>query len=219
MFLVLLGPPGAGKGSQAELIAREYHLPHISTGDMFRTAVKEGTPLGTRAQQYMEQGLLVPDEVTNGIVADRLNQADARRGFLLDGYPRTVDQARFLDGILASDGRSLSVVLDIEAPDEVIIRRLSGRRVCRGCAAVYHTQTKPSAMGNLCELCRGELVQRTDDREETVHERLRVYRLQTEPLVDFYRSRGLLRSVDGDRSISAVFEDVRGILGSLGASV
>lgn len=218
MFLVLLGPPGAGKGSQAELIAREFHLPHISTGDMFRAAVKEGTPLGTKAKQFMEQGLLVPDEVTNGIVADRLRMDDARKGFLLDGYPRTVDQAGFLDEILAGDGRSLDAVLDIEAADDVIIRRLSGRRVCRGCAAVYHTQSKPPAKSGTCDACGGELVQRTDDREETIHERLRVYRLQTEPLVDFYKGRGLLQMLDGDRPIAVVFEEIKAILGNMGAS-
>lgn len=218
MYLVLLGPPGAGKGSQAELLVQRYALPHISTGDMFRAAVKNGSALGNKAKEYMERGLLVPDEVTNGIVADRLSQSDAQRGFLLDGYPRTVSQAEFLEDVLKKSNRQLTAVIDIEVSDDVIIRRLSGRRVCQACGGVYHTQTKPPAVENICDVCRGALVQRSDDREETIRERLAVYRRQTEPLVDHYEKQGLLKRFDGSRTIAEVNDEVMAAVEALGAS-
>lgn len=218
MYLVLLGPPGAGKGSQAELLVQRYALPHISTGDMFRAAVKNGSALGNKAKEYMERGLLVPDEVTNGIVAERLSQSDAQTGFLLDGYPRTVSQAEFLEDVLEKSNRQLTAVIDIEVPDDVIIRRLSGRRVCQACGGVYHTQTKPPAVKNICDVCRGALVQRSDDCEETIRERLAVYRRQTEPLVDHYDKQGLLKRFDGGQTIAEVNDEVMAAIEALGAS-
>lgn len=204
MNLILLGPPGAGKGTQAKLLSARHGIPHISTGDIFRAAIREGTPLGTRAKEFLDRGALVPDEIVIGIVADRLKAEDCRGGFLLDGFPRTLPQAEALDRYLAGAGRPLTAAIDLEAGEEVLIRRLSGRRVCRVCGAPYHVDTNPPREPGRCDRCGGELYQRDDDRPETVAERLRVYEAQTRPLIDYYERRGLLRRVEADGGIEAV---------------
>ncbi|HCT36026.1 MAG TPA: adenylate kinase [Firmicutes bacterium] len=212
MYFVLLGPPGAGKGSQAELVAREFGYPHISTGDILRAAVKQESALGIKAKQYMEQGLLVPDELTNAMVADRLSAEDTRERFLMDGFPRTLDQAVFFDDYLAKTGRSLSLVFDIEASDDIIVERLSGRRVCCSCGAIYHLKNKPPKSNGCCDICTGALIQRSDDQPETILERIKVYRKQTEPLKEFYTRKGILREFDGGKSVAEVYACLRQFL-------
>lgn len=217
MYLVLLGPPGAGKGSQAELITREFGYPHISTGDIFRAAVKQESVLGIKAKQYMEQGLLVPDDLTNAMVADRLGAEDARKNFLLDGFPRTLDQAAFLDDYLEKTGRSLSLVFDIEATDDIIVKRLSGRRVCSCCSAIYHLENMPPKINGCCNACSGTLIQRSDDQPETIKERIKVYRKQTEPLKSYYARKGILRELDGGKPVEEVYACLRQFLVAPGA--
>lgn len=212
MYLVLLGPPGAGKGSQAELITREFGIPHISTGDIFRVAVKQESALGIKAKQYMEQGLLVPDELTNAMVADRLYAEDTKGSFLLDGFPRTLDQAVFFDDYLDKTGRSLSLIFDIEASDDIIVERLSGRRVCCSCGAIYHLQNKPPKSTGCCDTCSEPLIQRSDDQPETILERIKVYRKQTEPLKNFYARKGILRELDGGKPVAEVYACLRQFL-------
>ncbi|BCV23124.1 adenylate kinase [Moorella sp. Hama-1] len=204
MRLVLLGPPGAGKGTQAAAISQRLAIPHISTGDMFRAAIREGTPLGRRAEAYLKEGGLVPDEVTVGLVQERLEQPDCRAGFLLDGFPRTVAQAEALDAWLAGRGEKLDAVIDIEVPRDDLLERLTGRRVCPRCGATYHVRYNPPAAAGKCDACGGELIQRADDTEETVSKRLDVYTRQTSPLIAYYRQRGLLREIDGSQAIPAV---------------
>lgn len=208
MRIVLLGPPGAGKGTQAVRLAEKAGVPHISTGDMFRQAVREGTPLGREAKAYMDRGALVPDEVTIGIVRERLAKDDAAKGFVFDGFPRTTVQAEALDRILAELERPLEAVVNLVVPDEEIVRRLAGRRVCPQCGATYHVAFNPPAEPGRCDRCGAELVQRHDDREETVRERLGVYHRQTAPLVDYYREAGLLVQVDGTGDVDAVTASV-----------
>lgn len=193
--LVLLGPPGAGKGTQAERLARATGALHVATGDMFRQAVREATPLGRLAKSFMDRGELVPDDVTVGLVRERLSQEDAAGGFILDGFPRTRPQAEALDRLLSELGRPLTAVLELAVPDDEVVRRLSGRRVCEACGRNYHVEFDPPARPGVCDACGGRLVQRDDDREETVRRRLEVYRRDTLPLRDFYARRGLLRSV------------------------
>ena len=212
MYLVLLGPPGAGKGSQAEMVTKEFGFPHISTGDIFRAAVKQESVLGIKAKQYMEQGLLVPDELTNAMVADRLSAEDTRKSFLLDGFPRTLDQAAFLDDYLGKTGRSLSLVFDIEASDDIIVERLSGRRVCSSCGAIYHLRSMPPKSNGCCNACSGSVIQRSDDQPETILERLKVYRKQTEPLKDYYVRQGILRELEGGKSVAEVYACLRQFL-------
>lgn len=195
--VVLLGAPGAGKGTQAERIVADYGLPHISTGDMLRAAVAAGTPMGREAAKYMEAGALVPDEVVVGVVKERLAQPDAREGFLLDGFPRTVAQAEALDALLAAEGRAITHVILIEVPDEELVQRIAGRRSCGRCGKLYNVTFDPPKAEGVCDVCGGELVQRADDNEETVRRRLAVYHEQTAPLVDYYRRRGVLRTVFG----------------------
>ncbi|MGE5599406.1 MAG: adenylate kinase [Bacteroidota bacterium] len=204
MNLILLGPPGAGKGTQAKLLVDRYGIPHISTGDIFRAAIKAGTALGRQAQSYLDRGMLVPDEVVIGIVTERLGEPDCREGFLLDGFPRTVPQADALERTLAEGKRTLTAAIDLEVPDEVLLRRLTGRRVCHACGAVYHLEAKAPAAPGRCDACGGELYQRDDDRPETVAERLRVYAAQTKPLIDYYDRRGLLLRIDARGSIAEV---------------
>ncbi len=208
MNLVLLGPPGAGKGTQAELIIERYKIPHISTGDIFRAAVKEGTPLGVEAKRYMDSGQLVPDSIVVGIVQERLAKEDCRQGFLLDGFPRTVPQADALDGFLTAQGRKITAVLNIEVDFQSLLRRLTGRRVCRNCAAVYHVETKRSKNEGVCDHCGGETYQRDDDTPATVTQRLKVYQAQTEPLIKYYQDTGFLISFDGQEPIPVVFEKI-----------
>lgn len=206
--LVLLGPPGAGKGTQAEKLTAEFALPHISTGDIFRAAIKEQTPLGKKAQKYLDRGELVPDEIVIEIVAERLRRPDTNDGFLLDGFPRTVPQADALADFLAAEGRQLTAVINITVPPEVLVKRLSGRRVCRQCGAVYHVETKREKQAGVCDQCGGSLYQREDDREEIVRNRLEVYFRQTEPLIRYYRKAGILMEVNGDRDIAGVYQEV-----------
>ncbi|SMB88922.1 Adenylate kinase [Thermanaeromonas toyohensis ToBE] len=213
MRLVLLGPPGAGKGTQAQEISRRLEIPHISTGDMFRAAIRSGTELGRKAKEYLEAGLLVPDEVTIGLVKDRLSRRDCEGGFLLDGFPRTVPQAQALDDWLAERALKLDAVLDIEAPREVLLIRLTGRRICPACGATYHVVYNPPQQPGRCDACGGELIQRQDDREETVRERLEVYDRQTFPLKEYYRQRGVLYEINGNQEIVQVLKEIGAVLG------
>lgn len=214
MKIILLGPPGAGKGTQAKLISGKYSIPHISTGDIFRKNISEKTPLGVKAKSYMDKGQLVPDELTIEIVNDRLQNDDCKNGFLLDGFPRTVKQAEALDKFLESQGTKIDSALLIEVPQEFILDRMTGRRVCKDCGASYHVKFNPSKSEGKCDLCGGELIQRKDDTEETVKERLDVYSKQTAPLVQYYKNKESLCTVDGTQEIDKVFHSICDILGS-----
>lgn len=211
--IILLGPPGAGKGTQAKSISNKYSIPHISTGDIFRKNISENTPLGIEAKSYMDNGQLVPDEVTINMVKDRLQQEDCKQGYLLDGFPRTVSQAEALQDFLDSRNESLDTALLIEVPRDFILERMTGRRVCPSCGASYHIKFNPAVNGK-CELCGSDVVQRKDDTEETVKERLDVYEKQTQPLIDFYKDKNLLSTVDGTQAINKVFESICKVLGS-----
>ncbi len=213
MNLILLGPPGAGKGTQAELLLKRFSVPHISTGDIFRAAIKESTPLGTEAKRYMDSGQLVPDEVVIGIVKERLLKDDCKNGFLLDGFPRTVPQADSLDDFLKENGKKVDAVINIEVDSSILLKRLTGRRVCRNCAAVYHIETKKSKVDGVCDHCGGEVYQRADDTPETVSKRLEVYNSQTEPLIAYYRNRSVLHSFDGQEGIQVLYEKICNELG------
>ncbi len=204
MFILLMGPPGAGKGTQAALLVEKYRIPHISTGDMFRAAVKEGTPLGLEAKRYMDAGGLVPDSVTIGIVKERLAKPDCKDGFILDGFPRTLEQAAALDTTLAELGIRLTRVVNITVPDDELVRRMTGRRICKGCGATYHVAFNPPAAADRCDKCGGEIFQRADDKEETVAKRLEVYQAQTQPLIGYYREKGLYTEIDGRQAIDEV---------------
>ena len=212
MNIVLLGPPGAGKGTQALRIAKNHSIPHISTGDIFRRAVADETELGVRAKGFMNRGELVLDEVVIGIVKERLDEPDCAKGFLLDGFPRTVAQAEVLEATLVKGGRELDSVLDIEVGRDSLIKRLTGRRTCRACGKVYHLTFEPPKLATTCDTCGGELWQRDDDTKETVTKRLNVYNEQTSPLIDFYRQRGLLVEIDGEKNVDDVFSDVERLL-------
>ena len=195
--IILMGPPGAGKGTQAKKIIAKYDIPHISTGDMFREAIKEGTPLGKIAQSYINDGHLVPDDVTIGLVKERLSKPDCKKGYLLDGFPRTIPQAEALEALTKEIGREVSYVIDIETPKAELIRRICGRRVCKVCGAPYHAESAKPKVDGICDICGGELVQRPDDNEEALTTRLEHYEKQTKPLLDFYQARGLLKTFDG----------------------
>jgi len=208
MYILLMGPPGAGKGTQAASLVEKFAIPHISTGDMFRAAVKEGTELGKQAKACMDAGQLVPDNVTIGIVGERLAKSDCKKGFILDGFPRTVDQADALDKILANLGIKLTRVLNIDVPAEELIARAVGRRICKKCGATYHVTFKPTAKAGICDACGGETYQRADDSEATMKNRLSVYVSQTKPLIDYYQNAGLYTEVDGRQAINKVFDDV-----------
>ncbi|GAM14792.1 MULTISPECIES: adenylate kinase [Mesobacillus] len=215
MNLVLMGLPGAGKGTQADKIVGKYNIPHISTGDMFRAAIKEGTELGLQAKSFMDKGELVPDEVTIGIVRERLSKADCENGFLLDGFPRTVAQAEALDTMLADLGKKIDFVINIDVDQSILMERLTGRRICKNCGATYHLVFNPPAKEGVCDRCGGELYQRADDNAETVQNRLDVNVQQTKPLLNFYEDKGYLRNINGQQDIDVVFADIEELLGGL----
>ena len=208
-ILLIMGPPGAGKGTQAVNIVSKYGVCHISTGDMFRSAIKNGTEMGKLAQKYMENGELVPDSVTIGIVKERLAQTDCKEnGFLLDGFPRNLDQAHSLDTILEELGYKLDAVINVSVLDEILINRIIGRRICRKCGATYHVEFNKPTVEGVCNECGGELYIRKDDTRETAENRLNVYSTQTQPLLDFYAERGLLVEINGDQAMTKVFSDI-----------
>ncbi len=212
MHILLMGPPGAGKGTQAAKLVEEFQIPHISTGDMFRAAVKNQTELGKKAKACMDQGQLVPDDVTIGIVKERLSESDCKAGFILDGFPRTVEQAKALDKIVAELGLDLSCALNINVPSADLIERAVGRRICKACGATYHIKFKAPAKDGVCDACGGELYQRADDSEETMKSRLSVYDGQTKPLIEYYKNAGLYKEVDGRQSMDKVYSDVVAVL-------
>ena len=214
MKIIMLGAPGAGKGTQAKQIAAKYSIPHISTGDIFRANIKNGTELGKKAKEYMDQGLLVPDELTCDLVMDRIAKDDAKNGFVLDGFPRTIPQAEALDAALTKIGQSMDYAIDVDVPDENIIGRMSGRRACVGCGATYHIVYNPTKVEGKCDACGADLILRDDDKPETVKKRLDVYHDQTQPLIDYYSKQGILKSVDGTQPMEKVFEDITAILGA-----
>ncbi|MBW7452810.1 adenylate kinase [Paenibacillus sepulcri] len=208
MNILFMGPPGAGKGTQAERIVDTFGIPHISTGDAFRLAMKQGTPLGQKAKEYVDQGLLVPDEITNGIVRERLQLEDCQKGFLLDGFPRTLQQAEALDGMLAEMGRSIDHVVNLKVDRGLLLARLTGRRICKSCGATYHIMFNPPKQEGICDKCGGELYQRSDDTEAKVGTRLDEYISKTAPLLDYYSGKGILREVDGEREIDEVTTEI-----------
>lgn len=212
MKIIMLGAPGAGKGTQAKLIADTYGLPHVSTGDIFRMNIKNGTQLGMEAKTYMDQGLLVPDELTVRILLDRVGQDDCKNGYVLDGFPRTIPQAEVLEDALTKLGDQIDFAINVEVPDENIIRRMGGRRACLSCGATYHIEHVPPKKEGICDVCGQELVLRDDDKPETVKNRLRVYQEQTQPLIDFYTKKGVLRTVDGTQDMQDVFSAIKEIL-------
>lgn len=213
MKIIMLGAPGAGKGTQAKKIAAKYQIPHISTGDIFRANIKNGTELGKKAKTYMDQGLLVPDELVVDLVVDRVNQEDCANGYVLDGFPRTIPQAEALTKALAGQGQKLDYAIDVDVPDENIVRRMGGRRACVGCGATYHLEYAPPKQEGICDTCGGELILRDDDKPETVTKRLGVYHEQTQPLIDYYTNAGILKRVDGTVDIDEVFQAITEILG------
>jgi len=214
MKIVMLGAPGAGKGTQAKMIAERYGIPHISTGDIFRENIRNQTELGKKAQEYTSQGLLVPDELTCDLVVDRIAADDCSKGYILDGFPRTIPQAEALTKALEAQGTAIDFALDVEVPDEDIVGRMSGRRACPGCGATYHIRFNPPKKAeNVCDNCGKELILREDDKPETVKKRLDVYHAQTQPLIEYYEKAGCLHRIDGTKSLDEVFADVTAILG------
>ena len=213
MKIIMLGAPGAGKGTQAKMIADKYGVPHISTGDIFRANIKNGTELGMEAKKYMDQGLLVPDELVVDLVVDRVNQDDCTNGYVLDGFPRTIPQAEVLDSELTKLGDHIDYAINVDVPDENIVKRMSGRRACLTCGATYHIEHVPPKKEGICDVCGSELVLRDDDKPETVKNRLNVYHEQTQPLIDFYTEKGVLKTVDGTVPMEEVFAAITAILG------
>ena len=213
MKIIMLGAPGAGKGTQAARIAAEYQIPHISTGDIFRANIKNGTELGKKAKSYIDQGLLVPDELTCDLVVDRIAKDDCANGYILDGFPRTIPQAQALDAALQKMDTNIDFAIDVEVPDEMIVGRMSGRRSCPSCGAVYHLKFEPPKQEGICDECGTELIMREDDHPETVQKRLDVYHAQTQPLIEFYDEKGIMRSVDGTMKREDVFAAIMKILG------
>lgn len=213
MKIIMLGAPGAGKGTQAKKIAEKYAIPHISTGDIFRANIKNNTELGKKAKTYMDQGLLVPDELVVDLVVDRLGQKDAKEGYVLDGFPRTIPQAEALDAALSERGEKIDYAIDVEVPDSAIIERMSGRRSCSQCGASYHVAFNPPKTEGVCDACGGTLILRDDDKKETVEKRLSVYHEQTKPLIDYYTGQNIIKEVDGTMSMEEVFNAITGILG------
>ncbi|MBE5834978.1 MAG: adenylate kinase [Butyrivibrio sp.] len=214
MKIIMLGAPGAGKGTQAQMIADKYNIPHISTGDIFRANIKNGTELGKKAKEYMDKGLLVPDELTVELLLDRVAQDDCKNGYVLDGFPRTIPQADVLDKELTKLGDHVDYAVNVDVPDENIVRRMSGRRACLKCGATYHIEHIPPKTEGVCDKCGSELVQREDDKPETVMNRLKVYHDQTQPLIEYYENKNILKTVDGTKDMKEVFEDITSILGA-----
>ena len=212
MKIIMLGAPGAGKGTQAKMIAAKYSIPHISTGDIFRANIKEGTELGKKAKEYMDNGQLVPDELTVKILLDRVAKDDCKNGYVLDGFPRTIPQAEVLDTEVEKLGEKIDYAIDVEVPDENIIKRMGGRRACVKCGATYHIEHVPPKKEGICDTCGAELILRDDDKPETVKERLNVYHKQTQPLIDFYNKKGIMKSVCGTKDVDDVFADIVAIL-------
>lgn len=213
MKIIMLGAPGAGKGTQAKKIAEKYSVPHISTGDIFRANIKNGTELGTKAKAYMDKGLLVPDELTCDLVVDRIKQADCANGYILDGFPRTIPQAEALDQALKAMGEKIDYAIDVDVPDSNIVNRMSGRRACVGCGATYHIVYNAPKTEGICDACGEKLILRDDDKPETVQKRLSVYHDQTQPLIDYYQAAGVLKTVDGTVDMEDVFTSIVDILG------
>lgn len=213
MKIIMLGAPGAGKGTQAKKISAKYDIPHISTGDIFRANIKNGTELGKKAKSYMDQGLLVPDELTVDLVMDRIQKEDCKNGYILDGFPRTIPQAEALDQALKALGEKLDYAIEVDVPDENIVKRMAGRRACVHCGATYHIVHAPTKVENICDACGGDLILRDDDKPETVTKRLTVYHDQTKPLIDYYKEEGILATVDGTAGLEDVFKAVVAILG------
>ena len=214
MKIIMLGAPGAGKGTQAKMIADKYGVPHISTGDIFRANIKEGTELGKKAKTFMDQGLLVPDDLVVDLVVDRVKNPDCEKGYVLDGFPRTIPQAECLDKALAEMNDSMDYAINIDVPDENIITRMGGRRACVGCGATYHVVNIPPKKEGICDRCGGELILRDDDKPETVKKRLDVYHEQTQPLIDYYTKKGIIKDVDGTQQMDDVFNAIVKILGA-----
>ena len=213
MKIIMLGAPGAGKGTQAKQIAAKYNVPHVSTGDIFRANIKEGTALGMEAKSYMDKGQLVPDELTVKILLDRVAKDDCKNGYVLDGFPRTIPQAEVLDEAVTKLGETIDYAINVDVPDENIIRRMSGRRACVACGATYHIVNVPPKKEGICDVCGEALIVRDDDKEETVKSRLETYHQQTQPLIDYYSQKNILKEVDGTKDMNEVFADIVAILG------
>ncbi len=213
MKIIMLGAPGAGKGTQAKRLAEKFTIPHISTGDIFRANIKNGTELGKKAKGYMDQGLLVPDELVVDLVVDRIKQADCENGYILDGFPRTIPQAEALDAALKAISEKVDFAVNVEVPDSDILSRMSGRRACLNCGATYHVVTIPTKVEGICDTCGSEIVLREDDKPETVLKRLEIYHDQTQPLIDYYTNQGILKEVDGRKNMIETFEDILKVLG------
>ena len=213
MKIIMLGAPGAGKGTQAKMIAAKYGIPHISTGDIFRANIKNGTELGAKAKEYMDKGLLVPDELVVDLVIDRFKADDCKNGYVLDGFPRTIPQAEALDNALTAIAESVDYAINVEVPDENIVNRMSGRRACVGCGATYHIVYNPTKVEGKCDTCGADLILRDDDKPETVLNRLKVYHEQTQPLINYYEGKGILKEVDGTVDMNEVFAAITAILG------
>ena len=214
MKIIMLGAPGAGKGTQAKMIAEKYNIPHISTGDIFRANIKNGTELGKKAKSYMDKGQLVPDELTLDLIMDRFKEDDCKNGYVLDGFPRTIPQAEALDAALKANGEKVDFAIDVDVPDENIVKRMGGRRACVGCGATYHIVYSPTKVEGKCDKCGEELIVRDDDKPETVLSRLEVYHNQTQPLIDYYNEQGILKTVDGTVDMKDVFKAIVDILGA-----
>lgn len=214
MKIIMLGAPGAGKGTQAKMIAEKYDIPHISTGDIFRANIKNGTELGKKAKSYMDQGQLVPDELTLDLIMDRFKEDDCKNGYVLDGFPRTIPQAEALDAALKAEGEKVDFAIDVDVPDENIVKRMGGRRACVNCGATYHIVYSPTKVEGKCDKCGEDLIVRDDDKPETVLSRLEVYHNQTQPLIDYYNEQGILKSVDGTVDMKDVFSAIIDILGA-----
>lgn len=214
MKIIMLGAPGAGKGTQAKMIAEKYGIPHISTGDIFRANIKNGTELGKKAKSYMDQGQLVPDELTLDLIMDRFKEDDCKNGYVLDGFPRTIPQAEALDAALKANGEKIDFAIDVDVPDENIVKRMGGRRACVNCGATYHIVYSPTKVEGKCDKCGEDLIVRDDDKPETVLSRLEVYHNQTQPLIDYYNEQGVLKTVDGTVDMKNVFDAIIKILGA-----